>query len=35
MSAAGADLITTDRVAEMRAALGLSQDSAATGRCDE
>src|SRR5258706_435998 len=35
MSAAGADLITTDRVTEMRAALGWSQDGAATGRCDE
>jgi glycerophosphoryl diester phosphodiesterase len=35
MSAAGADLITTDRVTEIRAALGRSQDGAATGRCDE
>jgi glycerophosphoryl diester phosphodiesterase len=34
MSAAGADLITTDRVEQMRAAVGPSQDSAATGRCD-
>jgi len=34
MAACGVDYITTDRVAEMRAALGV-QDSAATGRCDE
>ena len=33
MAAAGVDLITTDRVAEMRAALNL-QDSGATARCD-
>ena len=35
MEAAGADLITTDRIGAMRAALGASQDGAATGRCDE
>lgn len=35
MSACGADLVTTDRVEEVRAGLeGASQDSAATGRCD-
>lgn len=34
MAAAGVDLITTDRVEEMRAALG-AQDGRATGRCDE
>lgn len=34
MSAAGADLITTDRVEAMRTALGGSQDGAATGRCE-
>jgi glycerophosphoryl diester phosphodiesterase len=33
MAACGVDLITSDRVAEMRAALG-TQDRAATGRCD-
>jgi glycerophosphoryl diester phosphodiesterase len=33
MAACGVDLITTDRVVEMRAALA-SQDGAATGRCD-
>jgi glycerophosphoryl diester phosphodiesterase len=34
MRSAGADFLTTDRVAEMRLALDL-QDSAATARCDE
>jgi glycerophosphoryl diester phosphodiesterase len=34
MSAAGADLITTDRVEAMRAVLPGTQDGAATGRCD-
>jgi glycerophosphoryl diester phosphodiesterase len=34
MEAAGADYITSDRVSAMRAALGASQDGAATGRCD-
>ncbi len=33
MSACGVDWLTTDRVVEMRAALG-SQDSVVTGRCD-
>ncbi|HXA27320.1 MAG TPA: glycerophosphodiester phosphodiesterase [Candidatus Angelobacter sp.] len=35
MNAAGVDLITTDQIERMRAAIGPSQDSAATGRCDE
>lgn len=34
MDAAGADLVTSDRIGAMRAALGVSQDGAATGRCD-
>jgi glycerophosphoryl diester phosphodiesterase len=34
MSACGADLLTSDHVEAMRTALGASQDSPATGRCD-
>jgi glycerophosphoryl diester phosphodiesterase len=33
MAAAGVDRLTTDRVVEMRAAIG-AQDGAATARCD-
>ena len=35
MAACGADFLTTDRVAEMRAALEATQDGAVTGRCEE